>query len=307
VLRSGIAPARAAEAPTEIERRWIVAFESHRQLAASAPPIARRMPSVVAVVDAAAGMDLSLTLASLAGVGTVVVIARGARPETSAAPAAVVILEAHEQHRLVACLEDAGAEAVLFLRCGVVLSPGGLAALGVLLDCAHADGLVPAAVIGPDEPGAVLPPLGGSQSFCFFEGPMPGGAMFVKIARLTEVARASSPIPEAEFLGLPDLAIARGLDIWPFAEAVVRHPVGIVADPFGGRAAERVRAYSQVGETERYYLSAIGHGRFEPPSGPAPALKALRDRMIAWRLGWVVRLAQRRLPRRLVRALRRRG
>jgi glycosyltransferase involved in cell wall biosynthesis len=308
VIRNGIAPARAAEAPEEIARRWISAFESHRVLAAPVPPRSEKLPSVIAIVDAPAGTDIAGSLASLEGVEKILVIDRGGAPDLAAAPCPVVSVDAHRPDALAACLEDAGAEALLLLlRGGVCLTPSALCELGQLLECPEAEGLAPAAVIGGDGEGAVVPPLGSSQSFSFFEGPLPGGALFLKRARLSARVGRFVPVPDAEFLGLADLAIARGLEVWPFAETVVRHPAGLLGDPFRGRAAERVRAYSDLPPTERYYLSAIAHGCFERPPGPAQALRALRDRMIAWRLGWAIGLAQRTLPRGVIRRLRRRG
>ncbi len=305
VISGGIVPARAAEASEDILGRWVSAFESHRQLAAPVPAPSQRLAAVAVIVDAPAGADLSCSLASLEGAAEIIVICRGGRPDIVAAPCPVTFVEEHRPDGLLISLAHSGAEAVLFLRGGVVVAPGALAALGQLLECTQADGLVPAAAVGADERRFQLPPLGSSQSFCFYEGPLPGGALFVKQARLASLIGGFAAVPETEFLGLPDFAIARGLEIWPFPEAVVRHPAGIVSDPFGGRAAERARAYAEVPLTERFYISAMALGRSEQPAGPAPVLKAIRDRMIDWRLGWVVRLAKETLPRSLVRRLRR--
>jgi glycosyltransferase involved in cell wall biosynthesis len=304
VIRGGIAPARAAEAPGDIARRWVSAFESRGELARPVPPRSQRLPSVVAIIDAPAGTNLSASVASLDGVAGIVLVSRGTRPDVRAATAPVTFVEAHRPEALGAALGKLDAEAVLFLRGGVILSPGALAELAQLLECPEADGLVPAAVVGSDEKPSMLSPLGSSQSFCFYQGPVPGGALFVKQARLAALVGSFTAVPEAEFLGLPDLAIARGLEIWPFPDVAVYHPSGIVADPFGGGAAERIRAYSQVSPTELYYISAMGHGCFAQTAGPGSLLKAMRDRMIGWRLGWFVRLAKRVLPRGAIRRLR---
>jgi glycosyltransferase involved in cell wall biosynthesis len=307
VIRSGIAPARAAEEPEDVRRRWVSAFESHRQLAACVPMPSQRLPSMVAIVDASAGTDLSSSLSSLDGATKIIVITRGQVPEIPGALAPVVLVEAHQPEALRTELSETSAETVLFLRGGVVLEPGALAALAQLVESSQADGLLPTAAIGPDEKGTVLPALGSSQSFCFYEGSLPSGALFVKKARLAEVLGDFVALPDAEFLGVPDLAIVGGLEIWPFPEAAVRHPNGIVSDPLGGRAAERIRAYSEVPATERYYISSMAYGYFEKPAGAVPVLKVVRDGMIGWRLGWLVRLAERRLPRSLIRRLRRPG
>jgi len=305
VIRAGIAPARAAEAPEAVRRRWIAAFESHRQLAAPVPPRSQRLPSTVAIVDAPAGSDLASSLASLVDVGKIIVIARGGRHEFDGAPAPIVVVEPHQRDGLHKLLGETDAETVLFLRGGVILVPGALAALAQLVECSEAEALLPAAAIGPDESGGVLPALGSSQSFCFYEGPVPGGVLLVKKAALEARIDGSVALPEVEFLGVPDLAVVGGLEVWPFAEAVVRHPNGLVSDPFGGRAAERIRAYAEVPPVERYYLSAMAYGYFEQPRRAAPALRALRAQLIAWRLGWIVPLAERTLPRRLIRRMRR--
>lgn len=305
VIRSGIAPARAAEAPDEVRARWISAFEGHRQLAAPVPPRAERLPSIAAVVDAPAGVDLSASLASLTGVSKVIVVARGEGAAVPAAPAPIIMVDAHRRDGLRDCLRETDAELVLFLRGGVTLEADALEALAQFAECPEADGLLPAAAIRSDDAALVLPPLGSSQSFSFYEGPMPGGALVVKKARLETLVGGFDAIPEMEFLGLPDLAIARGLAIWPTAEVLARHPNAAVSDPFGGKAAERVRAYAEVPPTERYYIAAMAYGYFERPAGAVPALRALRARLIAWRLGWIVPLAVRTLPRGLVRRFRR--
>jgi hypothetical protein len=149
-----------------------------------------------------------------------------------------------------------------------------------------------------------MPPLGGSPSFCLFEGAAPAGAIAVKADRLAEAIRGRTPAPDAEHLGLADLAIAAGLEIWPYPEPLIGHPQGFVADGRSRRAPERFAAYAAASETERFYMAAIGYGGFAPNAGLGGLVRGVRERMVARRLGWAVGLAARVLPRRLLGRLR---
>jgi hypothetical protein len=192
------------------------------------------------------------------------------------------------------------------IRAGTILLPGGARRLVEALRSPAADGLVPAATVDTAEGERSIPPLGGSPSFCLFEGAAPAGALAVKADRLAEALRGRTLAPDSEHLGLADLAVAAGLELWPFVEPLVHHPRGLVAEGRSRRAPERFAAYAAASETERYYMAAIGYGGFAPGAGLGGLLRGVRERMVARRLGWLAALAGRMLPRRLAGRLRRR-
>jgi glycosyltransferase involved in cell wall biosynthesis len=293
-IEEGLVPARASEAPAETRRRWIGGFEHWRDLAGGD---GEREPQrrLCVLVDGAEGADLASTLESLdqPEVERVLVVDRG-WGETGVHE--TVPPDAPDE-----ALGDRLGEALLLLRAGTMLRPGGAGRLVEALRSPAVDGLIPAASAG----GQILPPLGGSPSFCLFEGAAPAGALAVKADRLVRMLGGRALAPDAEHLGLADMAVAAGLDIWPYAEPLIDHPTGFVAETRSRRAPERAAAYAAASETERFYMTAIGYGGFAPQAGVAGLLKGVRERMVARRLGWAVGLAARILPRRLLDRLRR--
>jgi glycosyltransferase involved in cell wall biosynthesis len=300
-IDAGIVPARPAEDPAETRRRWIGGFERWRDFVGDAQD---REPErrLCVLVDGTDGADLEATLDSLDSpeVGRVLLIERrwGEASRPAAAPQAVFAPDRPE--RLVGALGGSEREAVLMLRAGVVLLPGAARRIVEALRTPGVDGLVPAASL----PGATLAPLGGSSSFCLFEGAAPGGGLAVKSERLAAASAGRSLAPDAEHFALADLAIAAGLEIWPFPEGLLGHPKGKVPDARGRSAPERIAAYAAASPTERYYATAIGYGGFAPNAGVGGMLRRAREHMVALGLGWAAGVAVRILPRPLIDHLR---
>jgi glycosyltransferase involved in cell wall biosynthesis len=303
-IESGLLPARPAEDPAETRRRWIGGFEQWSDFAGNG---GEREPArrLCVLVDGAEDADLAATLASLDGpeVARVLLIDRGWGEAGSAGAPGPVLLSPDRPDRLVEALGGSAAEAVLALRAGVVLRPGAALALVEALRTPAVDGLVPAATLN----GAPMPPLGGHPSFCLFEGAAPGGGFAVKSERLARALEGGRPAPDAEHLALADLAVAAGLEIWPYPEPLLDHPAAPVAEGLSRRSPERIAAYAAASETERFYMAAIGYAGFAPGSGVGGMLRGVRERMVALGLGWAVGAATRMVPRRLLDRLRRSG
>jgi hypothetical protein len=303
-IRDGIAPPAAAEAQEETARRWIGGFERRRSLIPPAPaPEGPR--KLVAIVDGDEKADLAATLASLTATDfeAIVLIDRG-RSEAVPAPDHVVRVAPARPNVLLDLIGQRAGEAFLLVRAGVALLPGAAAHLADALCAPEPDGVIPAVSIGLGDDARILPPLGGSPSFCLYEGATPGGVVAVKAERLAAAAAGRRLPQDSEHLGLADLAIATGLELWPLAEVLARHSGGLIEESGNRRATERVAAYAATpSPTERYYIAAIGYGRSPAAAGVATKLRGLREWMALRGLGWVVRAAYRIVPRPLLRRL----
>jgi glycosyltransferase involved in cell wall biosynthesis len=308
-MAEGLFPARPAEDPAETRRLWIGRFEQWREFAAT--PIERESERRLCVlVDGEDGADLTATMASLdvPEVGRVLLIGRRWRQDADAAARDVVRIPPGDRQLFLEALGGDEGEAILALRAGTILLPGAARRLLEALRRPEVDGLVPAALTETANGARTMPPLGGSPSFCLFEGASPPGAMAIKAERLGTALAGYALPADAEHLGLADRAIAAGLEIWPFPEPLIRHPRGFVAEAGNRRAPERVAAYALVASpTERFYIAAIGYGGFMPQASLGHRLRDLREWMVTRRLGWAVRGAYRIIPRRLLTRLQRLG
>lgn len=296
-IEAGLLPARPAEEVAETRRRWIGGFEGWRDFTggAEAKEPGRRL---CVLVDGPDGADLQATLDSLGSpeVGRVLLVERRWAEARASTGTPLAVCPTDRPERLVEALGGSEGEAVLMLRAGVVLLPGAARRIVEALRVPGVDGLLPAASL----PGATLAPLGASPSFCLFEGASPGGGLAVKAERLAAALAGRPLAPDCEHLALADLAVAAGLEIWPFADPLLGHPSGEVADGRSRSAPERIAAYAAAAPTERFYMAAIGYGGFAPNSGVGGMLRGARERMVALGLGWAAGLAVRVLPRRLL-------
>jgi glycosyltransferase involved in cell wall biosynthesis len=301
-IRDGVAAPAAAEAQDETARRWIGGFEACRALVAP-PPAPGPRRKLLALVDGSKDADLPATLASLAGepFDTVALIDRGWEQASDA----LLRVPADRPDALLDLLSSHSDHAVLLVRAGVALEPGAGPRLAEALRAPEPAGIIPAVAIAGRERSQILVPLGGSPSFCLYEGAAPGGLVALKAERLTEAAGGRRLAPDAEHLGLADLAVAAGLEIWPLPEVLASHRGGLVGESGNRRAPERVAAYAATpSATERYYIAAIGAGRADPGPAVSARLRSLRDWMATRGLGWAVRAAWRIVPRTIVRRLR---
>jgi glycosyltransferase involved in cell wall biosynthesis len=300
----GIKPARPVHSQQALRRRWAGAFAGWRGLLPGDGTPREAPRRLCAVIDHQDGLDLGLTLASLTvpEVSRIVVVNRSPRPfpQGAAPPASVIELSLDDPGLLLEALPGTPDEALLLLRSGAALLAGAVPGLIAALAAPEGDGLVPAAMIGSGEACQIVPPLGASQSFCFFEGAAHTGGLVIKAERIRPLLRDEALAVDAEYLGLADLAVAGGLELLPYAEPAFRHPKRLPPDRRSRRAPERVAAYGRAAPTERYYIAAIACSRLPADPYAGSLLRALRERLYRMRLGWAVRLARRIVPRRLV-------
>lgn len=301
-IAEGLVPPRPAEQADETRRRWIGGFEQWRDLAGSAD-VQEEARRLTVVIDGDPAADLAATLASLGDreVAQVLLIDRG---WGDLAPRAATLVPPDAPQRLLDTLACQPIAAVLMLRAGTVLMHGAAERIVQALRIPAADGLAAAATIAGPDGTQSMPPLGGSPSFCLFEGASPAGAFAVKSERLVAALGGRRPAPDAEHFALADIAVSAGLEIWPYAEPLAHHPAGLVADRQSRRAPERIAAYAGAPPTELFYIAAIGYGAFPPAGGVRGWLQGVRERMVVRRLGWAAALALRILPRRLLGRLR---
>lgn len=295
-LREGIVPARAAMAQNVLARRWAETFALGAQ-----PPAATKAPKpcrLLGVVDHREGA-LAETLASLAAanVRDVVVVNRSGR-RLDAGPCAVV--ESAEALRRT--LLEGGHDALLLVGSGGAVSVHALPALVQALDTDGVDGLIPATA---SRDRRLVPPLGGSRSFCFYEGAAHTGGLVLKAPAVRRLAETRPLVPSGAFFGVAELAVAAGLELWPYCEPVFTFARLPPADADGRRAPERVAAYDAATPTERYYIRAVAHRAFSTPAATGGRLHGLRERLYQARLGWAARLLERAIPRRMLQAFRR--
>jgi glycosyltransferase involved in cell wall biosynthesis/predicted O-methyltransferase YrrM len=259
-LEHGTRVARPAVAQAE-SRRALVALHERWEELRPTPPCAALEPQrwAAAVVDHRPGDDLRTTLDSLAAcpwIKKVLVLDRAGgsrggdrcvdltREDPSSAARAILGLEGDD---------------LLLVHSGVIVMPEPLSAMLGALAGSPVDGLLPAARVY-DKGGVahILPPLGGSAAFSFFEGVTFTGAMLVTRPAVTGALCAHALAPDSAFLGLADFCVSDG-DVWPFPEVVVQLKPGS-AVPATSALPARVAAYEGASPVDRYYMLAAGYG-----------------------------------------------
>ena len=220
IVRDGVRLARPALSQAENRQRWIKAHRAWRDLLPAEPPSLEPPRRLCAVIDHASGLGLETTLASLPPeVHRVVIVDRSTapvRPTCAVAPIRVIDLGTEDPGALLDELRDDPTEAVLLLHSGVAVRGEAITDLLRALRHPEVDGLVPAALAGTGKDRAVVPPLGGSPAFSFYQGLGVTGGLVVKAERLIRAVRDGALAIESEFLGLADLALAGGLELWPY-------------------------------------------------------------------------------------------
>jgi glycosyltransferase involved in cell wall biosynthesis len=310
VIARGARVARPAIAQRIARRRWVDAHRAWRTLLPRPERAAAAARGLVAIVDHGVGSDLDATLASLRRlpmVRRIVVLNRSPAPVAAALPdprLREISLFVDEPDTIFAELPDGDSVAVLLLQSGVTVLPEAVPEMLTSLQHEEIDGLVPAARVGGSGAGTIVPPLGGSPAFSFFEGIGFTGGLVIKAERFHRAVMGKLLALETEFLGLADHAVAAGLELWPYVEPVFCHPEGYQRRRAGFGAPARIAAYDQVSPTERYYIAALGYAAVERPGPPATAFRReVRLRLAELHLGWLVAVALRLLSRRQIDAI----
>jgi glycosyltransferase involved in cell wall biosynthesis len=307
IVRDGVRLARPALSQAENRQRWIDAHRAWRDLLPAEPPSLEPPRRLCAVIDHASGLGLETTLASLPSeVHRVVIIDRSTapvRPTCAVAPIRVIDLGTEDPAVLLGELRDDPTEAVLLLHSGVAVRGEAVAGLLHALRHPEVDGLVPAALSGKGKDRTVVPPLGGSPAFSFYNGLGVTGGVVVKAERLSRAVRDGALAIESEFLGLGDLALAGGLELWPYVEPVLWHPRGYETPRPSPGVPERIAAYDRVSPTERFYIAAIGYAAVTRQGPPLALPREIGLQLSKRGLGWAVTLGLRLVPRRTINAV----
>lgn len=179
---------------------------------------------------------------------------------------------------------------VLFLAGGTTLLPRGLALLTAMFGEDAVDGVIPAANCGEESTRQVVPPLGGSIAFGYFEGVGFTGGAAIKRDRLKPIATRASLVPQREFLGLLDLAVTEGLALWPLAEPAldITHADKTSSSRMDEPALSQ--RYLTADPREAYYIAAIGYSAYR--SGAAVSWRRLAWMQLntwkVFRLAWAL-------------------
>ena len=225
------------------------------------------------------------------------------RPTCAVAPIRVIDLGTEDPGALLDELREDPTEAVLLLHSGVAVRGEAITDLLRALRHPEVDGLVPAALAGTGKDRAVVPPLGGSPAFSFYQGLGVTGGLVVKAERLSRAVRDGALAIESEFLGLADLALAGGLELWPYVEPVLWHPLGYETPRPGPGVPERIAAYDRVSPTERFYIAAMGYAAVTRQGPPLALPREVGLQLSKRGLGWAVTLGLRLVPRRAINAV----
>lgn len=275
-LEAGGWVAAPSQKQTEVRRLW-TSFHADARRYLKPPGREVRGRDVVAVVEAQSAPELEATFESLAAAGAVrrvVVLNRqgAALPETAAGFSVRNIdLTVEDSAALDDELENLDGEAVLLIHSGVRVRAGAFAGMLAALEGVEADGLQPAAeVSGGRAPKTVLP-LGGDPAFTLFEGATFTGGLLVRAGALRRARAWRELAAESAFMGLADFCVTRGIEIWPYPEAVFER-----AEDWAGSGARslptRVKAFDECSPADRYYMLAAGYGTsgYVVGAGPRP-------------------------------------
>jgi glycosyltransferase involved in cell wall biosynthesis len=303
ILKDGIAPARPAFSQAELKQRWINAFSDLAPLITpqNFEREAERMLS--AIIEHDTGNDLERVVASLPTAQRIAVINRCATPMMDHPDPRIDIINMADAPcaMLQSWIEAVSDHWLLLLESGVSVCPDGADQLAHALQFRGIDGLMPA---GLGAGGKIVPPLGGGQSYCYFQGALHAGGIAIKADRLLARMTSAQMFEQGEFFGLADIVVAANLDILPFAEPVLLVPTPRHAPV---QSPERIALYAQATPCERYYIMGISSAA-ATLSGPVSGrLRAIRDFLHRMHAGWLIRVGKRVIPRRILQFILLRG
>ena len=279
-ISDGIDCAQPALAPGTARRQWLNAHLGWRDWREAARP--RRGPrdivecrsALVVIDDRGDAGNLERTLGSLLPAlallarSEIVVIdrslsRRAVNAQSGHAPLRIANIhrdnvEAVVRERILA--DDGGV--ILFLAGGATLLPQGWTLLTAMFGNEAVDGVIPAANCGDETNRRVVPPLGGSIAFGYFEGVGFTGGAAIKRDSLKAIAARSGLVPPREFLGLLDLAVTGGLALWPLAEPAldITHADKTSSSRMDEPALSR--RYITADAREAYYIAAVGYSMY---------------------------------------------
>ncbi|HBB87586.1 MAG TPA: hypothetical protein DC047_08225 [Blastocatellia bacterium] len=261
---------------------------------------------VIAIVDGGSQPDLQVTLESLAeteSVDHVVILNRGGVtiPATSGTFSVRNIdLLTEDSETLDEEFAKFKDEAILLVHAGICIRTDSFAHMLMALYVADIDGLQPAAeVVGEGMRRTVLP-LGGDPSFTLFEGATFTGGLLVRGEAFRRARVGRCLAAESAFMGLADFCVTRGIEIWPYPQAVFERSEQWTMNAERSIPA-RVMAFDDCSANDRYYMLAA---RYDARRGEPVVRQKKRMALALVDLGLpqVVRFAF--WTRRLVRGIR---
>jgi hypothetical protein len=144
-------------------------------------------------------------------------------------------------------------EAILMVHAGICVRSDSFAQMLLALNGADIDGLQPAAeVVGEGVRRTVLP-LGGDPSFALFEGATFTGGLLVRGEAFRRARLGRGLAAESAFMGLADFCVTRGIEIWPYPQAVFERPERWTIGTERSIPA-RVMAFDDCSANDRYYM-----------------------------------------------------
>jgi hypothetical protein len=102
------------------------------------------------------------------------------------------------------------------------------------------------------------------------------GAALVRRRALMHAVQTYGVALDTPLLGLADVCVAGGAELWPYPEVVVQLPEGIRLDVRGGTRS-RLAAYDGAPDMDHSYMHAAGYGF----AGMARSLSGRRQRALA--------------------------
>ncbi|HLY59027.1 MAG TPA: glycosyltransferase [Stellaceae bacterium] len=162
---------------------------------------------------------------------------------------------------------------LLCLSAGVTLVPEAIPALERALSRPQSGaGLIPGAVVAGAEQSYIVPPVGGTGAFGFFEGYGFTGAAVLSTGAVRAALAGADGLPRTAFAGLPDLLVAAGEVLWPYPEIVVDLSAGWARMPVTFDPA-RDRAFARVEPVQASMIRWIGAAAVrDMPGTPEKAL-----------------------------------
>jgi len=224
-----------------------------------------RARRVVAIVDGRSATDLQVTLESLVAIGDVhhvVVLNRdGVDLPLTAGKFSVrnIDLSIEDSEAFDEEIEKLTDEVILMIHAGIGIRADSFARMLSALDHADVDGLQPAAEVVSGRTRRIVLPLGGDPSFTLFEGATFTGGLLVRGEAFKRAKWGRGFAGESAFMGLADFCVTRGIEIWPYPEAVFDRPEHWTMGTARPLPA-RVMAFDDCSATDRYYMLAAGYG-----------------------------------------------
>lgn len=307
-VEQGVSPARPAEIQDESRRKWIGAFHNWQKFLPQKSVLSGKLGKICVVIDGASHEDFGKSLACLSALENVTRIicidryGKCAMPEGTKIPLCLFDPLKDDVADLRDAIGDAPDEAVFFLRAGVTVEPSGFHKLLTALQHEKIDGLVPAARVSVEGIPVTLPSLGASPAFSFYHGVDFSGGLLMRTESLVRAVQGQQLIAEDNFFGLPDFAVANGLELWPYAEPILIHTREYATPPLASGAPERIAAYDRVSSTERYYIAAMGYAGVARRGPPSTLRREFGLWLTARRMGWAVKLGQNVIPRPILNA-----